>query len=138
MTMNMLIEAPELFAAAFPVCEFYLDSKITSAQIKSLAKKPIWFTYALNDDFVDPEKNSIPTIIRLNQADAENLHYSEFRNVVDLSGKYLLKPDAKKEDKDFGLPYEYEGHWSWIYVLNDDCTDGNLGLFEWLSMQTLK
>lgn len=138
MTMNMLIEAPELFAAAFPVCEFYLDSKITSAQIKSLAKKPIWFTYALNDDSVDPEKNSIPTIIRLNQADAENLHYSEFRNVVDLSGKYLLKPDAKKEDEDFGLPYEYEGHWSWIYVLNDDCTDGNLGLFEWLSMQILK
>ena len=138
MTMNMMIEAPELFAAAFPICEYYLDSKINPSKIEILAKKPLWFTYALNDKSVNPEDNSIATIIRLNQANAENLHYSEFRSVVDLSGKYLLAPDAKKDDSEYGLPYEYEGHWSWIYVLNDECTDNNLGLFEWLSKQILK
>lgn len=138
MTMNMMIESPELFAAAFPICEFYLDSKITSSQIKNLAQKPLWFTYALNDESVNPEKNSIPTIIRLNEADAENLHYSEFKNVTDLSGKYLLDPDADSDDSSYGLPFEYEGHWSWIHVLNDDCIDGNLSLFEWLAMQKLK
>ena len=138
MTMNMMIENPELFAAAFPICEYYLDSKINPSKIEILAKKPFWFTYALNDDAVNPENNSIPTIVRLNQAGAENLHYSEFRNVVDLSGKYLLNPDAENDDAEYGLPYEYPGHWSWIYVLNNDCIDGNFTLFEWLSQQELK
>ncbi|MBB5227255.1 hypothetical protein DYE50_02840 [Treponema ruminis] len=137
MTMNMMIEEPQLFAAAFPICEYYLDSKINPSKIEILAKKPLWFTYALNDDSVNPEDNSIPTIVRLNQANAENVHYSEFRNVVDLSGKYLLNPDAKKDDDEYGLPYEYPGHWSWIYVLNNDCRDGNLSLFEWLAKQKL-
>lgn len=135
MTMNMMIQCPERFAAAFPICEYYLDSKITDSQIRSLAKKPLWFTYALNDGSVNPEKNSIPTIKRLLSAGADNVHYSEFRNVVDLSGNYLMNRTADRDDEDFGLPYEYEGHWSWIYVLNDVCNDGDLKMFEWLSNQ---
>ena len=137
MTMNMMIQCPEIFAAAFPICEYYLDSKITDEQLKKLSEKPLWFTYALNDEAVKPEKNSIPTIQRLKDAGAKNLHVSEFRNVVDLSGKYLLAPDAKKGDANYGLPFEYNGHHSWIYVFNDECKDGDLSLFEWLSKQEL-
>ena len=135
MTMNMLIQCPELFAAGFPICEFYLDSKITDSQIKSLAEKPLWFTYALNDESVNPEKNSIATIARLRDAEAKNLHVSEFRSVVDMSGQFLLKRDADKDDDEYGLPYEYEGHASWIYVLNDACKDKDGTLFDWLSKQ---
>lgn len=137
MTMNMMIQNPELFAAAFPICEYYLDSKITVSQIKNLAEKPLWFTYALNDGRVNPEKNSIPTVKRLKEYGAQNLHESVFRSVVDLSGAYLLNPNAKIDDNDFGLPYEYDGHYSWIYVLNDQCKDGSLNLFDWLSAQKL-
>lgn len=137
MTMNMMIQSPELFAAAFPVCEYYLDSKITDSQLKMLAMKPFWFTYALNDESVNPEKNAIATIKRLREAGAENLHVSEFRTVVDLSGRYLKKRNAKPNDSEYGLPYEYDGHESWIYVLNDACADGELSLFSWLSEQKI-
>ncbi|WP_407426360.1 prolyl oligopeptidase family serine peptidase [Treponema sp.] len=137
MTMNMFLECTEIFAAAFPVCEYYLDSKITDSQISKIAEKPIWFTYALNDETVNPQKTAVPTIKRLKEAGAKNLHVSEFRNVVDLSGKILLKRDAGKDDSEYGLPYEYDGHSSWIYVFNDRCRDGDLSLFDWLSKQKL-
>ena len=135
MTMNMMIQHPELFVAAFPTCEYYLDSKITDKQIKALAEKPLWFTYAENDETVKPKSNCIPTIERLREAGAKNLKVSVFPNVVDTSGTVFLKRDAKEDDKDFGKPYEYEGHSSWIYVLNDQCRDGDDSLFEWLSRQ---
>ena len=49
----------------------------------------------------------------------------------------------KKED---GTPYEYFGHGSWIYTLNDDChldfdgsevtVDGKpVTIFQWLALQ---
>lgn len=121
MTMNMMIQHPELFAAAFPTCEYYLNNKITKTQIKDLAEKPLWFTYAKNDTTVKPADNCIPTIKRLREAGAKNLKVSEFENVVD--------PE---------MPYEYEGHSSWIYVLNDQCRDeSGESLYAWLSRQRL-
>lgn len=135
MTVNMMIQAPGLFAAAFPVCEYYLDSKITNAQVAALSQKPLWFTYAQNDETVKPEKCSIATIGRLKMAGAKNLHVSEFERVVDTSGLIPLDPDADEDEKEYGLPYEYDGHYSWIYVLNDECFDGELNLFDWLAAQ---
>ena len=136
MTMNMMIQHPEIFAAAFPTCEYYLDNKISKKQIKQLAEKPLWFTYAENDPTVKPNDNCIPTINRLRDAGAKNLKVSVFPNVIDLSGKYLMDRTAKPGDTTFGLPYEYDGHYSWIYVLNDQCKDGNENLFDWLSKQS--
>ena len=136
MTMNMMIQHPEFFAAAFPTCEYYLDSKISNKQIKELAKKPLWFTYAENDKTVKPKNNCIPTIERLREAGAKNLRVTSFPNVVDTTGTVLLNRRADEDDDDYGLPYEYDGHYSWIYVLNDQCRDGNESLFEWLSRQS--
>jgi hypothetical protein len=51
--------------------------------------------------------------------------------VVDTSGLY------KNAD---GTPYEYNGHWSWIYVYNNDVKttiDGKeITLMEWLASQS--
>ncbi len=135
MTMNMMIQHPELFIAAFPTCEYYLDSKITNKQIKALAEKPLWFTYAENDETVKPASCSIPTIKRLRKADAKNLKVTVFPNVVDTSGTVFKNRNADEDDDDFGKPYEYDGHSSWIYVLNDQCYDGDESLFDWLSRQ---
>ena len=135
MTMNMMIQHPEIFAAAFPTCEYYLDSKITSNQIKQLAQKPFWFTYAENDQTVKPKNNCIPTIERMREAGAKNLKVSVFPNVIDTTGTILQNPRAKEDDDDYGLLYEYDGHYSWVYVLNDQCRDGGQSLFEWLSQQ---
>ena len=71
--------------------------------------------------------------LTLDQAQSGNLHFSFFDKVTDTSGKY------KKAD---GTPYEYMGHWSWIYVYNDECEDTIDGktvkLFQWMAAQKRK
>ena len=141
MTMNMILQYPEFFAAAFPTCEYYLNGKITNNQIKALTKMPLWFTYAENDKTVNPKANSIPTIERLRNARHENLHTSVFEDVHDLYGKVFQNRNAQEGDPDYNKPYQYSSHSSWIYVLNDECfddTNKKLNLFDWLSSQKKK
>lgn len=127
MTLNMVLQYPDYFAAAFPICEAYKDSGITDAQLESIKKLPMWFVYAENDTTVLPEDYSIPTIDRLKAMNA-NLHTSVFADVHDTTGLY------KGAD---GNPYQYQGHWSWTYFYNDQCTDDLTGenLWSWLGQQ---
>jgi len=137
MTMKMLIHTPEKYAAAYPVCEALADVHITDAQIESIKDKPIWFTHAKTDTTVPPEHFVVPTYKRLIAAGGKNVHFTYWDKVEDLSGKYV--------DKD-GAPYEYYGHWSWIYTLKNECRldfDGkpvqvngkDVGIVEWLAAQ---
>ncbi|MGL5260459.1 MAG: prolyl oligopeptidase family serine peptidase, partial [Lachnospiraceae bacterium] len=140
MTMNMLINYPEYFAAAFPICEAYLDEYISNEEIKKLAKIPIWFTHSVDDTVIDPEKNTISTYKRLLETGAKNTYLSLWKNVYDTSGKF-------KDNN--GNPIVYFGHESWRYVFNNECTVDNdyefntsieqVGngktIFEWLSEQ---
>ena len=70
-------------------------------------------------------------------AGAENVHFSYYERVLDQTGRFK-KPD--------GTPFEYMGHASWIYTLNNDCKldfDGSpvllngkpTTIFEWLAAQ---
>ena len=79
----------------------------------------------------------LPTYKRLKAAGGENVHLSYWDKVVDHTGKYK-GPD--------GAPFEYYGHWSWIYMLNNECRldfdgspvtiDGNpVTIVEWLAAQ---
>ena len=137
MTMNLLIHEPDLFAAAFPICEAYDNRWISDEEIAILAQKPIWFTHAKTDTTVNPDNYTLATYHRLIEAGAENVHFSYFDKVVDTTGLYQNGSE----------PYEYFGHWSWIYTLNDACVsdyDGSpvmidrgngeeqAGLFAWL------
>lgn len=137
MTMRMIIDYPGFFAAAFPVCEALYDETIRDADIEAIKDTPIWFIHAKNDPIVIPEETAVPTYRRLVRAGAKNVHFTFFDNVVDRRGRF--------KDKD-GKPYEYNGHFSWIHVLNDDCrhdfdgkpvvADGReVTLFEWLALQ---
>lgn len=114
MTVNMAIQYSDSFAAFFPICEYYLDSKISNAQIKRLSEKPLWFTYAKNDTTVNPKKNTIPTFERLKEAGVKDLHISAY-------------DDVKQEE------FSFPGHYSWIYVLNDDAKENGINLFDWLN-----
>ena len=128
MTVNMVLQCPELFAAAFAVCEAYPDERISTAQIDLLAEQNLWFAVALNDETVNPQKCTIATYERLKNAGAQNVHLCTYSRVVDMHG-------FKDED---GEPFEYEGHYSWVYVLDDYCvsdSDKTLSLFDWLSRQ---
>ena len=126
MTLNMLLQYPDFFAAAFPVCEAYPDKKITDSQLGELAKVPLWFTRAKDDETIKMEKHDGATVSRLRKLRPEDLHYVVYDSVLDLSGAY-------KDKK--GNPYRFDGHASWIYVLNDDVEDAGVKLFAWLASQ---
>lgn len=139
MTMKMLVHTPWRYAAAFPVCEALMDTDITDAQIASIAQKPIWFTHAKTDTTVPPEETVVPTYKRLLAVGGKNIHFTFWDKVADLSGRYNT-PD--------GAAFEYYGHWSWIYTLNNDCAldyDGApvtvsgqpVRIMEWLAAQKL-
>lgn len=130
MTMLMIRDYPEYFAAAFPTCEGLADKLISDADIQAFKKTPIWFTAAKTDTTLPPKDYVVPTFQRLQAAGAANVHFSFFDNVVDRTGLY------KKAD---GSAFEYPGHWSWTYVYNDQCNDTIDGktvkLMDWLAAQ---
>ncbi|MBR1812399.1 MAG: prolyl oligopeptidase family serine peptidase [Lachnospiraceae bacterium] len=123
MTMDLILNYPDYFAAAFPICEAYKDSGITDEQIEGLKDLPIWFVYAENDTVVDPAVYEIPTIERMKAAGCD-IHTSIFQDVHDTSGLY--KDPA-------GAPYQYMGHWSWLYFFNDECEEDGLSMWEWMA-----
>ncbi len=130
MTMLLVRDYPEYFAAAFPTCEGLADKLIRDADIENFKKTPIWFTAAKTDTTLPPDEYVVPTFQRLKNAGATNVHFSFFDKVVDQTGLY------KKAD---GSAFEYPGHWSWIYVYNDKCEDSINGrtvkLMDWLAAQ---
>jgi predicted peptidase len=134
MTVKMVIDHPDYFAAAFPAAEAYSVEWLTQERIDTIKHLPMWLTHALNDSVVTISSNNMPLdnyssalFNRLVAAGNKNVHYSLFNDVVDLTGKYF--------DAD-GKPYAYHGHWSWIYTLNNDCkkmiNGKDITLFEWL------
>jgi len=137
MTMRMIADYPDFFAAAFPICEALYDASITDEEIGRLARTPIWFTHSKDDPVVDPEKYAVATYRRLLAAGAENVHFTYWDGIYDMHGQFQ---DAE------GKPFHYMGHFAWIPVFNEDCrtdfdgrpvvVDGReTGLFEWLAMQ---
>ena len=106
MTVNMLLNYGDYFAAALPMCEGYYDSYISDAQIVSLANMNIWFTHASPDTTNRPADCTTPTYNRLLAAGATNVYYSYFESIVgtDMPGQ------------------SYNAHWSWVYALQDQCT----------------
>ncbi len=123
MTIDLLMNYPGKFSAAYPICEILDPEGLPEDRINALKDVPMWFVYAENDKTVIPAVYEEPLIARLKEAGAKDLHSSVFQDVHDTKG-YL------QED---GQPYQYYGHFSWIYFFNDECTDGSLSLWQWLS-----
>ncbi len=137
MTMRMVVDYPDYFAGAYPVCEALYDKTISDQDIENIKNVPIWFTHAKADKIVSPDETAVPTYKRLIAAGAPNVHFSYYDRVIDQTGLFK-KPD--------GTPYEYFGHGSWIYTLNNDCRldfdgkpvllDGkSTTIFQWLAAQ---
>ena len=123
MTMNMILNYPDYFAAAYFAAEAYSDEYISDEQIQSIKHIPMWFIHAEQDPTVNISTHTNATYKRLQDAGASDLHYSHYDKVVDTSRKY---------DVD-GAQYEYDAHWSWVYLFNDECKDGSDTVFTWLA-----
>lgn len=137
MTVKMVMDHPDYFAAAFPAAEAYSVDWLTEERIDAIKHFPMWLTHAQNDPIVEISRDHIPLdnysnalFDRLVASGNKNVHYSLFNDVVDTSGIYF--------DAD-GKPFAYHGHWSWIYTLNNYCkktiNGKEITLFEWLSEQ---
>ena len=143
MTMNMIVHYPDYFAAAYPTCEAYMNSALTDEMVESIKDMPIWFTHAKNDttvrigkidengNFISNGDYSPEAYKRLTEAGGTDIHLSLFDDVHDTTGLY------KRAD---GTPYQYQGHWSWLYVLNDECVDTVNGeevtIWQWMSQKS--
>ena len=129
MTLDLVMHQPGYFAAAYPICEAYLDAGIQDEELRAIAASglPIWFVYAQNDPVVEPSTHEIPTIRRLASMGAD-LHTTVWPNVVDKTGR-SQQPD--------GSPYEYNGHFSWVYFFQGLCKDDATGvdLWAWMARQ---
>ncbi|MCD8027255.1 MAG: hypothetical protein LUF02_01010 [Erysipelotrichaceae bacterium] len=128
MTMVMAIANPDKYTAIVPICEALTDSLITDEQFESLVDLPMYFIYSEADTTVDPTLHEEPTIERLQEAGATNIHVYSPEKVIDTSGRF--------DDED-GNAYEYSGHWSWIYFDNNEteCDDCGLTAWEWIAEQ---
>lgn len=124
MTMNLLLENPELFTAAFPICQAYASEWVSDEKLERIKEIPIWFIHGENDPVVSFEKTAKSIAERLNHLGAKEIKVTTFENIVDTSGKYKTKDNKS---------YKYNDHWSWIYVYNDEVKDQDISLFEWLA-----
>lgn len=128
MTLELLADHGEYFAAAYPVSACYDTQYITDEMIAKLKNIPIWFTHSKADGTLPivesefryyneehPEwggqnvltdklknVNTNELYIKLVNAGATNVYYSLFENVT-ANGT------------------TYDGHWSWIYTFRDEC-----------------
>ena len=112
MTVRMILDYPDYFAAAFPVCEALPDKYISDEELEGIKNLPIWFTAAKTDTLVPPAEYAEPTYKRLVAAGNPDVHFSYWDKIEDLHG---LSPEIE------GKKYEYFGHFSWIPLFNNDC-----------------
>lgn len=126
MALRLVIDYPEAFTAVAPVAEAMQERFLSDEDLNKIKDIPMYFVYSTNDPVADPTLHEIPTIERLNQLGASQLHVATTDKVIDTSGTIL------KED---GTAHEYSGHWSWIYFHNNEskCNDCGLSPWEWMA-----
>lgn len=108
MTMNMMIEHGDYFAAFYPICEAYKNNRIPDETIEKIKNYKMWFLLSEDDNTVNPSDYTLSLYTRLIAAGAENINLTLTAHVVG--------QDAKKPQ----TAYLTQGHWSWIYAFNDD------------------
>ena len=135
MSLKLMLLDPDYFAAGFISSLAYKSQYLSDAQIKSVARLPIWFVHAADDKTTLPEETVLPVYKRLKAAGARDVHLSYYDHVVDITG--LFGADG----------YRYNGHWSWIYLHANQCRldfDGKpvtlagrpVTIMEWLAAQS--
>ena len=134
MTMKLLLDRPDFFAAAYPSALAMYAEFITDEQLESIKHVPMWFIHSKDDGTTPPDKTVVPVVQRLRKLGAPAVYFSFYDHVVDLTG--LFGGDA----------FHYPGHFSWVYShtnhcrLNDDGEPVRVGgqpvtLMAWLAAQ---
>ena len=126
MTLEMLINYPDFFAAAFPCSTAYASriyardyrgnyrtfwgsyistriSYMTEEKAEKLCRTPIWFVAAMTDFIIPVFEYTVPVYQAILRSGADNCWCSMYFGVVGTESSDTF----------------YLGHWSWVYLLND-------------------
>ncbi|MFD2201967.1 prolyl oligopeptidase family serine peptidase [Shivajiella indica] len=103
MSLKLILEHPDYFAAGYISALAYHNEFITDAQIQKIKSVPMWFIHAKEDPTTIADQTVVPLYHRLKAAGAKNAHFSFYDHVTDITGFYG------------GDNYRYNAHWSWIY-----------------------
>ena len=109
MTLKLLLQHPDYFAAAFPSALAYQSQYVTDEQLERIKNVPTWFVHSQDDSTTLAKITVVPLYERLQAAGANNVHLSLYEHVVDLTGFFG------------GDDFHYPGHWSWIYCHANEC-----------------
>ena len=134
MSLKLILLYPDYFAAGFISALAYKSQYLSDAQLDRIKHVPLWFIHSEDDRTTPPDQTAVPVVERLKNLGANNLHFSYFDHVIDVSGDYG------------GSSFHYPGHWSWIYsnvnkvfINQEGHAAERLGqepsLMEWLAMQ---
>ncbi len=137
MSLKLILMHPDYFAAGFISALAYRSEYLTDEDLRRITNVPLWFLHARDDRTTPPEETVVPVYNRLKELGAENIHFSYFDHVIDVSGRYG------------GDSLRYPGHWSWIYshankaVIDADgkvveSVEDQVSLMEWLALQNAK
>src|SRR3954467_11651453 len=116
MTMELSSVYPDLFAAAVPICGVVESLEpggpplLTDAQLKEI-DTPTWLVASRDDPTVPPEPNTI--------------------HAHDLIPGSLMT----LYDHVIWNGYQFNGHWSWIYVARNDPAVNGTHIWQWLADQ---
>ncbi|MBX2814733.1 MAG: prolyl oligopeptidase family serine peptidase [Saprospiraceae bacterium] len=109
MTLKLLLEHPDYFAAAFPSALAYFAENLNPADINRIKDIPIWFIHSKDDEVTAADQTVVPVYHMLMEAGAGNVHFSFFDHVVDITNQFG------------GNDHHYNGHFSWIYSHTNKC-----------------
>ena len=134
MSLKLVLEHPDFFAAAFPVALGYHAEFLSDAQIERIQSVPMWLVHSADDETLSVHETALPLYKRLLAAGAKSVHFSLYERVVDIRGFFG------------GDDYWYNGHFSWIYCHANHCRfdyDGSpvkiegrpVSIMEWLAAQ---
>ncbi|MBT5507763.1 MAG: prolyl oligopeptidase family serine peptidase [Flammeovirgaceae bacterium] len=134
MTLKLLIENPNYFAAGYISSLAFFNEFVSDKDLLKLKNIPLWMVHSNDDPTTVADVTATPLYHRLKKIGAKNVYYSLFDHVIDITGQYG------------GSSYLYNGHWSWVYlhdnqVFND--FDGTsvtvkgkpVSIMEWMAAQ---
>mgnify|MGYP000856387939 FL=1 len=133
MTMLMALSYPTEYDAYVPICEALPNALITDEQVKTLVNLKMYYVYSQDDTTVVPELHEVPLLQRLEASGAKHTYASVTEHVVDTTGTYYADENGQPTLENTGKPYQYMGHWSWIYFFNNTCNANGLTAWDFIA-----
>ena len=133
MTMLMAINYGDEYDAYVPICEALPNALITDDQVKALAGLDMYYVYSEDDTTVDPSLHEAPLLKRLEKTGAKHTYVSTTEHVVDTTSVYFMDENGQPTLEDTGTPYQYMGHWSWLYFFNNECDANGLKVWDFIA-----